>query len=108
MKKNELHFHSILSSDWSECLSPSGPFDFIAFNFPQLEPVLNEIFRSYTGNRISLGEAGLRIKKILPEPVTTFSMEEMAPAYVAVPDDRSTVTPMVSADRSRSGRFRWQ
>jgi hypothetical protein len=75
MKKNELHFHSILSSDWSECLSPSGPFDLIAFNFPQLEPVLNEIFRSYTGNRISLGEAGLRIKKILQEPVTTDMMD---------------------------------
>jgi hypothetical protein len=75
MEKNKSHFHGILSSDWSECLSPSGPFDFIAFNFPQLEPVLNEIFRSYTGNRISLGEAGLRIKSILPEPVTTDMMD---------------------------------
>ena len=55
MKKSKSHFHGILSSDWSECLSPSGPFDFIAFNFPQLAPELNEVFRSYTGNLISLG-----------------------------------------------------
>jgi hypothetical protein len=75
MEKKKPHIHGILSSDWSECLSPSGPFDFIAFNFPQLEPVLSEIFHSYTGNRISLGEAGLRIKKILPEPVTTDMMD---------------------------------
>ena len=75
MEKKKSHIHGILSSDWSECLSPSGPFDFIAFNFPQLEPMLNEIFRSYTGNRISLGEAGLRVKKILPGPVTTDMMD---------------------------------
>jgi hypothetical protein len=78
MKKNNSRFHAILSSDWSECLSPSGPFDFIAFNFPRLAPRLAEIFRSYTGNRISLGEACLRIKTILPGPVTA----EMMDAYL--------------------------
>lgn len=71
-------FSAIVSSDWSECLSPSGPFDFIAFNFPQLQPELKVIFRSYTGNLISLGEACLKIKKILPGPITP----EMMDAYL--------------------------
>ena len=72
MEKKKSHFHGILSSDWSECLSPSGPFDFIAFNFPQLEPRLNDIFHSYTGNRISLGEAGSGSRKSCrgPSPPT--------------------------------------
>ena len=67
-------FKAIISSDWSECLSPSGPFDFIAFNFPQLEPKLNEVFPSYTGNRISLGEAS-GSRRCLPGPVTTDMMD---------------------------------
>jgi hypothetical protein len=71
-------FTAIFSSDWSECLSPSGPFDFIAFTFPQLASELNEVFRSYTGNLISLGEACIRIKKILPGPITP----EMMDAYL--------------------------
>ncbi len=71
-------YRAIVSSDWSECLSPSGPFDFIAFSFPRLAPELKEIFRGYTGNRISLGEAGRRIQAILPSPVTA----EMMDAYL--------------------------
>jgi 2-hydroxy-3-keto-5-methylthiopentenyl-1-phosphate phosphatase len=78
MERQPRAFKAILSSDWSECLSPSGPFDFIAFTFPQLEPELKEVFRSYTGNLISLGEACLRIKKILPGPITP----EMMDAYL--------------------------
>jgi len=66
MERQIRPFRAILSSDWSECLSPSGPFDFIAFTYPQLEPELKEVFGSYTGNLISLGEACIRIKKILP------------------------------------------
>ncbi len=71
-------YRAIVSSDWSECLSPSGPFDFIAFSFPRLEPELNEVFRGYTGNWITLGEAGRRIEALLPGPVT----EEMMDAYL--------------------------
>jgi hypothetical protein len=75
MEKKSRPFKAILSSDWSECLSPSGPFDFIAFAYPQLTPELNEIFRSYTGNLISLGEACLRIKKILPGPISPETLD---------------------------------
>ncbi|MGE5257822.1 MAG: hypothetical protein ACM3KE_14185 [Hyphomicrobiales bacterium] len=78
MDHDQSQFRGILSSDWSECLSPSGPFDFIAFNFPQLTTDLNEVFRSYTGNLISLGDACLKIKKLLPGPVT----EDMMDAYL--------------------------
>jgi hypothetical protein len=68
-------FKAIFSSDWSECLSPSGPFDFIAFVYPQIAPELQEVFRSYTGNRISLGEACSRIKKAIPGPITPDMMD---------------------------------
>ena len=78
MGNRKYKFNAVISSDWSECLSATGPFDFIAFNFPQLEPVLNEIFRSYTGNRISLGEASNRIQRTLPAPITP----EMMDAYL--------------------------
>ena len=71
-------FKAIISSDWSECLSPSGPFDFIAFNHPHLEPELSQVFRQYTGNRIKLGEAGQKIRSLLPGPVT----EAMMDAYL--------------------------
>jgi len=75
MERPHRAFNAIISSDWSECLSPSGPFDFIAFNFPQLASELDEVFRSYTGNQISLRDACLRIKEILPEPVTADMMD---------------------------------
>jgi phosphoserine phosphatase len=69
---------AIFSSDWSECLSPSGPFDFIAWNFPALGASLEDIFRAYTGNRITLGEACGRVRQALPGPVTA----EMMDAYL--------------------------
>ena len=28
-------YKAIISSDWNECLAPCGPFDFIAFTFPE-------------------------------------------------------------------------
>jgi len=68
-------FKAIVSSDWSECLSPSGPFDFIAFNHPHLEAELSQVFRQYTGNKITLGEAGQKIRSLLPGPVTTDMMD---------------------------------
>jgi hypothetical protein len=33
-------YKAIVSSDWNECLAPSGPFDFISFNHPELTPHL--------------------------------------------------------------------
>ena len=71
-------YTAVFSSDWSECLSPSGPFDFIAWNFPQLRASLEEVFRAYTGNRISLGAACDRVRQALPGPVTA----EMMDAYL--------------------------
>jgi len=78
MEEQTRSFKAIFSSDWSECLSPSGPFDFIAFVYPQIEPELKEVFRSYTGNRISLGDACNRIQRTLPGPITP----EMMDAYL--------------------------
>lgn len=78
MGKPARSYQAVFSSDWSECLSPSGPFDFIAFAYPQIEPELKEVFRSYTGNRISLGEACNRIQRTIPGPITL----EMMDAYL--------------------------
>jgi len=83
-------YKSVLSSDWSECLSPTGPFDVIEFHHPHLAPALKEIFRGYTGNLISLGEACRRITALLPGPVTVEMMdaylERQFEAYRGVPE----------------------
>ncbi len=68
-------FHALVSSDWSECLSPTGPFDFIAFHHPELATPCEEIFRRYTGNRITLGEACERLRALLPAPVSAEAMD---------------------------------
>jgi hypothetical protein len=57
---------AIISSDWNECLAPTGPFDPIVFHHPALKSQLEEIFKEYTGNRIVLGEAMGRIEKLVP------------------------------------------
>jgi phosphoserine phosphatase len=77
-------YTAIVSSDWSECLSPSGPFDFIGWSYPELRPVLEEVFRAYTGNRIALGDACARVRRALPGPVTRQMMDAYLDAEFAV------------------------
>ncbi len=83
-------YKGIVSSDWSECLSPSGPFDPMVFTYPELESELSSIFRRYTGNLISLTEATNTIKHLLPEPLTRDRMDAYLDAsfrtYTGVPD----------------------
>ena len=83
-------FEAILSSDWNECLAPCGPFDALAFNFPTLEVELGDIFRLYTGNRISLADAIRHIEKMLPHPITRAQMDaylaESFTTYTGVPN----------------------
>jgi len=67
---SESSYRAILSSDWNECLAPCGPFDFAAFNYPELQEDLTAVFRQYTGNRISLGEAVAQIDGMLPTPIS--------------------------------------
>ena len=68
-------YKAIVSSDWSECLAPCSPFDFISFNYPELTTRLETIFKQYTGNRISLRKAARQIQKILPDPITENQMD---------------------------------
>jgi 2-hydroxy-3-keto-5-methylthiopentenyl-1-phosphate phosphatase len=68
-------YRAIVSSDWNECLAPCGPFDFISFNYPKLATQLETIFKQYTGNVISLGEAVGQIQKLLPAPITEKQMD---------------------------------
>ena len=83
-------YRAIVSSDWSECLSPSGPFDCLAFNHPEFENDLAAVFRQYTGNRITLGQATAKIKGLLPDPLSPDQMDAYLDAsfvtYTGVPD----------------------
>jgi len=83
-------YKAIVSSDWSECLSPSGPFDCLAFSHPEIETDLTAVFRQYTGNQISLGQAAAKIKILLPDPISRDQMDAYLDAsfatYTGVPD----------------------
>jgi hypothetical protein len=76
MSRTQGTYKAIVSSDWSECLSPNGPFDPIAHNYPHLTADLERIFREYTGNRISLTKACAGIAKMLPELLTADQMDD--------------------------------
>lgn len=73
----------MVSSDWNECLAPCGPFDPIAFVYPELDGELSQIFRMYTGNRITLSEATRRIGGLLPEPISEKQMDAYLDASFA-------------------------
>jgi len=68
-------YKAIVSSDWSECLAPCSPFDCISFNYPEITPELETIFKQYTSNIITLGEASTMIQKLLPDTITTEQMD---------------------------------
>lgn len=68
-------YNAIISSDWNECLAPTGPFDPIVFHHPALKSPLQEIFKEYTGNRIRLGEAMGRIEKLVPGLLSEAQMD---------------------------------
>lgn len=75
MSYRKKSYQGLVSSDWSECLSPNGPFDLIRYAYPDLKERLTKIFRDYTGNQISLGEASGCIQTLLPEPVSIEQMD---------------------------------
>jgi len=68
-------YRAIVSSDWNQCLAPCGPFDPIVHCYPELAGDLESIFKGYTGNRISLGDAAVRISKILPASISISQMD---------------------------------
>jgi len=83
-------YRGLISSDWSECLSPNGPFDFMSFVYPELRSDLASIFKQYTGNEIALSEAMKRCKRLLPAPVNADQMDayldEQFAHYTGVPE----------------------
>lgn len=68
-------YKAIVSSDWSECLSPCGPFDCIRFTYPDLTAALTDVFRKYTGNQMTLGEATGQIGSMLPQGLSIAQMD---------------------------------
>ncbi|MEX1329692.1 MAG: hypothetical protein AB1Z29_23065, partial [Desulfobacterales bacterium] len=83
-------YNAMVSSDWNGCLAPCGPFDFISFTYPGLKSDLSAIFKQYTGNIISLGEAAAQIRKLLPDPISPDQMDayldESFTTYTGVPE----------------------
>jgi 2-hydroxy-3-keto-5-methylthiopentenyl-1-phosphate phosphatase len=83
------HYNAIVSSDWNGCLAPCGPFDVISFAYPRLQSDLTDIFRRYTGNLISLGEAVGQIQELVPKAITPDQMDayldESFTTYTGVP-----------------------
>jgi len=74
MKESTKTYKAMISTDWNECLAPTGPFDPIAFSYPELSSELESIFRRYTANKMTLGQAVERLNSLLPSPLT---MEQM-------------------------------
>jgi 2-hydroxy-3-keto-5-methylthiopentenyl-1-phosphate phosphatase len=85
-----IRYKALVSSDWNGCLAPCGPFDCISFIYPRLEADLATIFKQYTGNLMSLGEAAGQIQELLPEPITAEQMDayldESFCTYTGIPD----------------------
>lgn len=75
MKTKDRKYRALISSDWNECLAPSGPFDFITFTYPSLDLEVKEIFKAYTGNHIPLSEATRRMASLLPAAITVEQMD---------------------------------
>jgi 2-hydroxy-3-keto-5-methylthiopentenyl-1-phosphate phosphatase len=90
MNRTRRKYRAMISSDWNECLAPCGPFDFISFTYPHLEPELAEVFREYTGVQISFSEAIRRITSKIPAPLTEKQMDsyldECFETYSGVPE----------------------
>ena len=70
-----VNYRAMISSDWNECLAPCGPFDYIAFSYPELKLHMKDIFERYTANRLTLKDAMLQVKALLPEPVSVSNMD---------------------------------
>ena len=90
MQHKNKNYKALISSDWNECLAPCGPFDFIAFHYPQVAGELDAIFKQYTGNSISLNEAVGQIQDFMPVPITEKQMDayldESFTTYKGVPE----------------------
>ena len=101
-------YRAIVSSDWSECLSPCGPFDCLAFTYPELEEEFTAVFRQYTGNHISLGQASTRIKELLPAPLSTNQMDDYLDASFAVYEGVPDLIRWCLDNRSFLANTRWK
>ena len=73
--QSQERFQYLVASDWSECLSPNGPFDPLIFTWPHLEEDLTRIFSAYTSNEISLSRAVGEIKSLLPAELAEKKMD---------------------------------
>lgn len=79
-----MKYKGLVTSDWNECLAPTGPFDPVSFVYPELKTELRAIFRSYTSNEIPLSQAVGQISLLLPHPFTVEQMDAYLDASFAI------------------------
>jgi phosphoserine phosphatase len=83
-------YQAMVSSDWNECLAPTGPFDPVSFHHPDLTSELSGVFKKYTANLVPFREAIRRIQALIPSPVTEDQMDayldECFKTYRGVPE----------------------
>lgn len=63
-------YKAVVSSDWNECLAPTGPFDPVLLHHPELTPQLSAIFKRYTGNEIPLSRALQELQSHVPDDLS--------------------------------------
>lgn len=67
---------AMVSADWNECLAPCGPFDALVYHHPELKAPIEQIFRAYTGNTLSLGAATDQVASLLPGGIDRDQMDQ--------------------------------
>lgn len=68
-------YRAMVSSDWNECLTSSGPFDPVSFYYPDLTSELSGVFKKYTANLAPFREAVRQIQALIPSPITEDKMD---------------------------------
>ncbi len=91
-------YKGLVSSDWNECLAPTGPFDPIAFIYPEIKDELDTIFKNYTSNLIPLSAAVSEIVKLLPQPFTVAQMDAYLDECFAIYKDVVDMIEMLATN----------
>lgn len=70
-----MQYSALVSSDWNQCLASCGPFDVFTYHYPEHRPVIERVFRQYTGNAITLSQVVGQLEALLPKPISRKQMD---------------------------------
>jgi hypothetical protein len=68
-------YKGLIASDWNQCLAPCGPFDAVTFRYPRLQQPIDDVFKRYTNNEVTLAAAVSTIDALLPGPLSQHDMD---------------------------------